>query len=434
MTQELAPLLLNLLVDWSGLMVLFLAWPETARRPDRTGIVRLVALIGVSAVWMAVLLPSGPWPGYHVTYDILPWALAMLYGATVSGLITAVAAMVGCLVIPHPGEIWILVGLTAVVLPVLTPLRRRWEEGAVRTKMFIAVALTASASLITLFTLRLVVGPSAHDLSLGVVAATEVAAAGLAVSFIEAMLRTRRLYADLIQANMLRMAVGLSASMAHEVRNPLTIARGTLELLQGDGMADGRVATAVAEIDRAESLLSRYLELHRTQSETWMPVEATAEVLYASQVLEPLAKRAGVTIATQTAGLETWVFQPAYALRQALLNLGKNAIEAMADRGGVLTYTVAADAPRRVVIIVEDTGHGMSPAQVDRFPHPVASTKPEGAGLGLAITYDLVRQMHGSMSLQSEPGVGTVFTIRLPCSIGHLAPEKGLGTDPLGRR
>jgi signal transduction histidine kinase len=101
-------------------------------------------------------------------------------------------------------------------------------------------------------------------------------------------------------------------------------------------------------------------------------------------------------------------------LNQVLLNLFLNGIEAM-GRGGVLTVQAAqASDASRLEIRVSDTGTGIRPEDLAHIFEPYFTTKPSGTGLGLAIAYNIVEAMGGEITVQSTPGAGTTFTLKLP--------------------
>jgi two-component system sensor histidine kinase HydH len=101
-------------------------------------------------------------------------------------------------------------------------------------------------------------------------------------------------------------------------------------------------------------------------------------------------------------------------MRQVLLNLYLNAVEAM-DPGGKLTVAVkAADEDGDVLIEVADTGCGIPPEHLGQVFEPYFTTKPAGTGLGLAIAHNIVEAMGAAIAVSSRPGKGTTFTLRVP--------------------
>jgi signal transduction histidine kinase len=118
-------------------------------------------------------------------------------------------------------------------------------------------------------------------------------------------------------------------------------------------------------------------------------------------------------------------------LRAVFINLLSNAAEAM-PKGGVITISTASGPKDMVTITVEDTGEGIAPENSSKLFTPFFTTKPlgKGIGLGLAITYGIVKMHHGQIQFNSELGEGTIFTIRLPVQLPATSTAKLLN-NPL---
>jgi len=105
----------------------------------------------------------------------------------------------------------------------------------------------------------------------------------------------------------------------------------------------------------------------------------------------------------------------AVGLQQMVLNLGKNAVEALPPEGGRVWIAVRElEGRRELRLTVRDNGHGMDEAVLGRIFEPFFSTKPTGAGVGLSITREVVRRHRGTMTIESARGSGTVFHVQIP--------------------
>jgi len=109
-------------------------------------------------------------------------------------------------------------------------------------------------------------------------------------------------------------------------------------------------------------------------------------------------------------------------LRQAFVNIAMNACEAMGTSGRLRVATRAAG--EGVEIAFSDTGPGMAPEQLSKIFDPFFTTKEKGTGLGLSVVYGIVERHGGRVLVESEPGRGTTFTIRLPASVAGTEPER----------
>jgi signal transduction histidine kinase len=213
-------------------------------------------------------------------------------------------------------------------------------------------------------------------------------------------------------------AVGtMAAGLAHEVRNPLNSASLQLTLLErrlgrGEGAAEVLpVATVIkSEIDRLDRLVRDFLAFSqpRPLEATHVPVPPLLEGV--GGLIRPVAEAAGVVIDTEIEAGTPPIAGDVERLKQVLLNLTRNALEAMQERGGHLTLRGRAVGDA-VEIDVEDDGPGFSEDLpiFDAF----FTTKEQGTGLGLPIVHRIVTDHGGSIRVSSRPG-RTCFTLRLP--------------------
>jgi signal transduction histidine kinase len=264
----------------------------------------------------------------------------------------------------------------------------------------------------------------------GDVETAEALAAQASVAMENARLyeQVKRGYADLkaaqvriIQSEKMAVLGTFASGLAHEVRNPLNSIGLQLSLLErraveGAGGARGvrdKVAIIREEIRRLDSLVSDFLLLSRTNRMSLRPVAIDALADELLGLLEPEAAAASVQLRRGRLGEPTpEIHVDPEKIKQVMLNLVRNAIEAMPRGGRVLLETGLVDG--RVCLKVADTGPGL-PEGVDVFQLFV-STKPGGTGLGLAIAQQIVQDHGGEIGAESRPGEGTAFTIWLPVS------------------
>jgi two-component system, NtrC family, sensor kinase len=242
-------------------------------------------------------------------------------------------------------------------------------------------------------------------------------------------------------------AVDKMASMiAHEVRNPLSSIGLNVEMLEeelerltaGDA-ASGEEARALCkstlhEIHRLNSLTEDYLTLARLPKPK-LELKPLAPILRdtADFVREDLAKRK-VTLSTTFEAEDARAAVDSEQLWQCLLNLIRNAAEAVAQKGGGhVALTLRREAERdggQVVIDVADDGPGIDPEVLPRLFDPFFSTKKHGSGLGLALTQEIVRDHGGEIKVATEPRRGATFSISLPSSLpAALAAQQASQTS-----
>jgi PAS domain S-box-containing protein len=223
----------------------------------------------------------------------------------------------------------------------------------------------------------------------------------------------------LLHAEKLTVAGRLAASLAHEINNPLQSVIGFIGLAQeakGEGKNIERyLHMAMQELRRVSQIVHRLRDLHLpSRLEEPQPADLGA-ILQRVMALssQQCAKQHVECTSELEPGLPPVVVVPD-RVQQVFLNLVLNALDAMPDGGRLHTTARRTDSPLGVEVSFEDTGMGM-PAQVlDRVFDPFYSTKPDGLGLGLYISRDIVEQLGGRITADSRPGEGSRFVVWLP--------------------
>lgn len=228
----------------------------------------------------------------------------------------------------------------------------------------------------------------------------------------DAARRWRDLYAEIAQ---------LAGGLAHEIRNPLSTLQINLDLLAEDFQdpqttRDRRVLQKIERIrkesHRLHGLLEDFLRFARVQDLRTAPADLNEVVDTMQDFVAGKAAARGVVIRTRFDPDLPSVTLEVEAFKAALLNLILNAFHAMPD-GGELILTTRREADDAVLDVV-DTGCGIPPEVQARVFDAFFSTRPGGSGLGLPTTRKIVEAHGGAIRLESEPGKGSKFSIRLP--------------------
>ena len=202
----------------------------------------------------------------------------------------------------------------------------------------------------------------------------------------------------------------LSAGLAHELRNPLGSIKGSADLLarsasRNDPMAKELAQIISAEVDRTNSLVTRFLDFAR-------PLEPRRESTDVTSVIDRAVTRAKVEVVRDYAhSLPRLAIDPEL-MEQVFLNLVTNAAQASAPGAPITIRTREVDDQAEVSVI--DHGCGISPDKIETIFNPFVTTKQNGVGLGLAIVAKIVDGHGGRMSVESEPGKGSTFRVLLP--------------------
>ncbi len=238
----------------------------------------------------------------------------------------------------------------------------------------------------------------------------------------------RRLEEQARQSEKLAALGELAARAAHEIRNPLAAIRGFTQLLQArlpTGDNARYLGIIVREIDRIDQLLRELLGLARPPGSLFQQLDLTTVVEESCLLVAAEAGRCGVRLERNYALPSPWVRGSPEQLKQVVLNLLTNAVQAMPGGGTVRVEVEPGPGTGWVSIRVRDEGTGIAPQDRARLFEPFFSTKPGGTGLGLAVSQGIVRGHGGWIEVESEPGRGSSFTVVLP------AGQPAAGAGPL---
>lgn len=220
------------------------------------------------------------------------------------------------------------------------------------------------------------------------------------------------------QMEKLALAGEIAAGIAHEIRNPLTVIQGYIQLLQksaAENSHDHEIYMLILEeIQRTNTIISDFLRFSRPNQPHVSMVQINELVESAAALLYGETLRKNVR----------FHFYPDRALPplsldkdqiiQVFLNLFTNALQAMPSGGSLSVLTMFDKKRNQALIHINDTGHGIAPANLGKIFTPFFTTRDEGTGMGLSITHNIVTAHEGQIWVESTPGQGSRFTICLP--------------------
>jgi signal transduction histidine kinase len=219
----------------------------------------------------------------------------------------------------------------------------------------------------------------------------------------------------------------LSAGLAHELRNPLGTIKASAEMLAKVVGGENEVAREVTgfistEVDRCNSLVSRFLDFARPLQLRRAPADLTAVLDRAIALAERDAKEQSIKIFRNYAPDVPQFAIDSELMERVFFNLLQNAVQASAPGGSITAKTRVAGSYAEIDII--DRGSGIEPKNMETIFNPFFTTKSNGVGLGLAIVSKIVDRHGGKMAVESQPGEGSVFRICLPLDAEADTPNQ----------
>ncbi|WP_071459016.1 ATP-binding protein [Bacillus massilinigeriensis] len=353
--------------------------------------------------------------GFIFDLRLIPVILGGFYGGPITSLLLFIIVLLTRL--PFGGNgIWVTFFCTAGITLIVCFLHKLYQSQNTRKKLFIATSLATAYSL-SVFILKNILTDQPINMAYAWIYTGTLIASMLIVTYLIEIVRQNEILREaVLKSEKSEVVSQLAASLSHEVRNPLTVTRGFLQMLKDPMLDQGKKSfyldTAIEELDRAELIIKEYLSFSKPQTENTSTFCIRMEIVKALELLKPYANNFSVKIQTVLDG-DLVIMGEASKFQQCLLNIIKNSIEAMPNGGNICIRAIESGAFASVHI--KDTGIGMTPAQISRLGEPYFSTKQDkGTGLGMVVVYKVIQEMGGSIETKSALQKGTEFTLRLP--------------------
>jgi two-component system NtrC family sensor kinase len=247
----------------------------------------------------------------------------------------------------------------------------------------------------------------------------------------EAQARLDAAQAQLLQSAKLAAIGELSASVAHEINNPLYAARNSLYLIEQDLPPDSDqqrfLEIAQGELGRIARIITRMRDFYRPSRAEFTDTDVNSLLSDTVEFVQTYLRHSQIRVKTDFTPDLPVITAHIDQLRQVFLNIVLNACDAMSS-GGSLTIatsheTESPDQSPGITVHIADTGTGIAPEHMEHLFEPFYTTKPQGTGLGLAISAHIVTQHAGRIAVDSAENIGTTFIITLPVNGQPGQPE-----------
>ena len=233
---------------------------------------------------------------------------------------------------------------------------------------------------------------------------------------LENIIEKSMVFRELQRAEKMNAIGQLAASVAHEIRNPMTVVKGFLQIfLAKDEMSEEErmyIRLMIEEMNRAETIINDYLSLAKPDLEKTESIDGKELAEKAMDLMNSYAKMSKNIIMLTPVLDQVTVRGNKNELHQVLINILKNGIEALKN-GGELSLSLYTEG-QYGVFEISDTGIGMTGEELQRLGTAFYSLKEKGTGMGLTVCYQIVDRMKGKIDVKSEKDIGTTFKIYVP--------------------
>ncbi len=356
--------------------------------------------------------------GIFLDLRMVPWFLAYIYGGKTVGIIVTFFYVIIRFLVGGPGmyPAYIVLLLGTIFIFKFRSHYVKWDRRMkiLQSALFLIILSTLIPTVgILLLHMPLTMSRFFIDLCFVLANALTV---WLSVHLLELHREKQELVREIQKNEKLNVVGQVAASVAHEIRNPMTSVRGFIQLFSvSHNINDSEkqyLKICLDELDRANEIISDYLSLGKNHDlELHGLVDLSKLVTKSVNTIISYATLHNVRISQEPCE-GAYVIGNSNRLLQMLVNLIKNAIEAASPDGNVMITVVVIE--NQVEITVTDNGIGMTSEQIENIGLPYYSTKEKGTGLGLMVTLQVVKEMKGSWNIVSHQNKGTMFKISFP--------------------
>ena len=380
----------------------------------------MIGIVCSLAIGLCMIFSVEPIPEYIIDMRLIPFVIGSLYGGRNVALFLLISLVTFRFFLGGVSGFYSVIAIYPLLTLYLIYIAPRFQKSTnFKEKAFIAVGPT-SLGIVTLFGFLMSGGLQISGLaSLNLVPLylTQLVAIFFFIYLIERKRNERLLLDEINKLEKLRIVSDIAASISHEVRNPLTVTRGFLQMLREKNLTNEQkemyIQLSLQELDRADATITDYLTFAKPSLDNIEKLDLNKEINYVKDVVNPYALLHNVEVQFK-ANEQLFINGEKQKLHQCLLNIMKNAVEAMPSGGQLKVYLKRQN--NNAVVTVSDNGVGMNQEQIEKLGTPYYSTKDKGTGLGTMVVFSIVEIMGGTVKVDSEIGNGTCFTLEFPLS------------------
>ncbi|MFC7392634.1 ATP-binding protein [Scopulibacillus cellulosilyticus] len=402
------------------ILILYLAWTRLHPKLTKQKFVFLFFFCSLIII-LCMSYPVKYHSGIIMDLRIIPWMVSFLYGGFFVGIPTTLIMFIYGFFVDGTSIGYIIFSHIIIIIFMLM-IKKKFEESSYLNKLKYTSGVLLLHDVFVIFLLYInhsnMIYHSKLLISMGIII-VPILANWLVIFLIEAIQANEKFRLEMARSEKIHIVGQLAASVAHEVRNPITVVKGFMQLIQHDEEMSGRyhyyLQTMEKELDRATGIINDYLSLAKPQEGCTKIINMTELLQFVCQTLHSYAFINGVKLHCK-AKKAYYVKGSIEKMQQLLVNIIKNGIEA-SPKESVMDLDILEEK-KHILIKIRDYGQGMTAEQIEKAGMPFYTTKESGTGLGLMVCYQIVEAYNGKIHIDSELHKGTCFTIKLPAYNG----------------
>jgi two-component system sporulation sensor kinase B len=379
-----------------------------------------LAVFPILSLILSMIFPVGIRSGLSLDFRWIPFILGGLYGGYKLGLVLLAIIISIRYSLGSGGGFFVTCTIYPLVGFIVFFLSKYYLQMTIKRKVLVVISITFVSLMGSIL-----IGTIIYNVNIEFIFWMKysfICLIGMLITLLlwEVIQTNFEVLQKLVKAEKMQLVSHLAASISHEVRNPLTASRGFIQMLSEEISEETRETyskIALQELDRATEVINDYLTFAKPAPDMEENIKISAEIQHVANLMIPLANMNGVKVSLSLMGNDTdYVKGDRKKFQQCLINIIKNGIESIPNNGELQIGTKCTRST--IQIDIQDQGIGMTKEQIYRLGEPYFTTKEKGTGLGLMVSYSIIRGMKGTIHLESVEGKGTCFTIKLPINYG----------------
>lgn len=414
MIYLIKPLIVNITIIFSLMFNANLFFPFSKRKPLNFKQQTIFGLFSAFSAKLCMLYPIETLEDTNFDFRMIPILVVTLYGGWYPGLICTVIVVIIRYTI---GGEYVYVGIAVSILALGIGLLFRTVFLKSTKKMLYGLVVISIYYLGYIFILFSTVSFLGINFYIVYFLAFGITFIAL-IYTVEKLIIANQQFDETLYMDKLSTVGQMAAAFAHEIRNPITTVRGFIQYINNDTKDENLKQFApliLDELDRTNKIITNYLTVARPTDFSLNYIDVNKVLQDSVELIRPFGSYRNVSIELELEG-DHFIYSDEHHLKQALMNIIKNGIEAVEeDQGGYIKiHKQSGEEKGTIVITIVDNGIGMTEEQLEKIGLPYYTTKTKGTGLGSMITNRLIHEMKGKIQYESRVHTGTKVTVTLP--------------------